>query len=172
MSTKQGIHKLSLMIKINMVAKCKVHMHITAEHKVYLLTYFSYVSCAHELIGIYGIFMAFRDIFVIGTYMMPLALCNASASTNDVTSLKGMLHFNSSILTKEYIGAIDNTGGIMWHQNWCPWSKSHVAPHFDHLDLRNAVVPLMTPQAPYDADANSNGTTLLKRSCCTSLQLA
>ena len=35
----------------------------------------------------------------------------------------------------------------------------HVAPHFDHLDLRNAVVPLVTPSAAHDTDASANGIT-------------
>ena len=31
----------------------------------------------------------------------------------------------------------------------CP--KSHAAPDFDHVDLRNAMVPLMTLSASHDA---------------------
>ena len=32
--------------------------------------------------------------------------------------------------------------------------KSHVAPHFGHLDLSNAMVPLMTLSASHDTDAS------------------
>ena len=35
--------------------------------------------------------------------------------------------------------------------------KSYVEPHFNHLDLRNAVVPLTMPSVSCDADAGANG---------------
>ena len=47
--------------------------------------------------------------------------------------------------------------------------KSHVAPHFDHLDSRNALMPLILLLASYNVDASTNGVT-----CplfCTSFQL-
>ena len=37
--------------------------------------------------------------------------------------------------------------------------KSHAAPHFDHLDPRNAMVPLMMLLASGNADASTNGVT-------------
>ena len=54
-----------------------------------------------------------------------------------------------------------SASGMQWCYWWYHWhhvtlmlapmvlhdQKSHVAHHFDHLDLRNAVVPLMTPSA-------------------------
>ena len=42
----------------------------------------------------------------------------------------------------------------------CYWShdqKCHVASHFDHLDPRNAVLPVMMMFAIWYADARSNG---------------
>ena len=36
---------------------------------------------------------------------------------------------------------------------------SHVAPDFIVTDLRNAVVPLMTPLVSCDIDANTSGIT-------------
>ena len=33
--------------------------------------------------------------------------------------------------------------------------KSHVVPYFDHLDLRNAIVPLIMLSASHDADGNA-----------------
>ena len=33
--------------------------------------------------------------------------------------------------------------------------KIHVTCHFDHLDLRNAMVPLMVLSTPQDADTNA-----------------
>ena len=40
--------------------------------------------------------------------------------------------------------------------------NSHVAPHYDCLDLRNAVVPLMIPLMSHAADAGTNGLTMTK----------
>ena len=37
--------------------------------------------------------------------------------------------------------------------------KSHVTPHFDHPDRRNAMVPLMMLLGSYDASAGTNGVT-------------
>ena len=41
--------------------------------------------------------------------------------------------------------------------NGVTWSKSHVAYHFDHLDLRNAVVPWTMPSASHHANTNAIG---------------
>ena len=38
--------------------------------------------------------------------------------------------------------------------------KSHVAPHFDHLDLRNSMVPLKMLSASHDIGTIANGVTL------------
>ena len=35
--------------------------------------------------------------------------------------------------------------------------KGTIAPHFDHLDLRNAMVPLTMLLASYDANSMANG---------------
>ena len=37
--------------------------------------------------------------------------------------------------------------------------KSHVAPNFDYLDVRNAVMPFVIPLAIYNTNANTNGIT-------------
>ena len=37
--------------------------------------------------------------------------------------------------------------------------KSHVAPHFNCLDLMSAVLPLTVPLALLDANASANGVT-------------
>ena len=50
MSAKQGIHKWSLMLKINMVVKCLEHMHITADFKAYWATCFTYACSDVESI--------------------------------------------------------------------------------------------------------------------------
>ena len=39
------------------------------------------------------------------------------------------------------------------------------------IDLRDAMVPLLTPFASHDTDVNTNGFTWPKRSCCTPFQL-
>ena len=67
---------------------------------------------------------------------------------------------------------------VMCHW-WCYWyhvmlmpmashdHKSHVAPHFNHLDLRNVMMSLMTQSASLDATVSVNGITWPKRSYCT-----
>ena len=69
-------------------------------------------------------------------------------------------------------GAIDNTVWLKMtlvlmtsHDQKC-----HIAPHFNFLDLRNAVVPLMMLLALCDAGANS--VTSPKEACCISFQLS
>ena len=37
--------------------------------------------------------------------------------------------------------------------------KGHVVSHFDHLDVINAMVPLMTLLPSCDTDINTNGIT-------------
>ena len=37
--------------------------------------------------------------------------------------------------------------------------KTYVSPYFNHLDLTNAVVPLIITLASCDADTNANGIT-------------
>ena len=37
--------------------------------------------------------------------------------------------------------------------------KSHIAPHFNHLGLRNVMLPLMIPSASCGADSDTNGVT-------------
>ena len=41
--------------------------------------------------------------------------------------------------------------------NGITWLKIHVAPHFNHLDLRNTVVPFMTLLASCATDTNASG---------------
>ena len=77
---------------------------------------------------------------------------------------------------KKSIGAIDNTVGIIWHYlqcKGCHMTKEVMfALDFNHLDLRNVMVPWMTPSASHDTDANTTGITWPKKSCCTSFHLS
>ena len=41
--------------------------------------------------------------------------------------------------------------------------KSHVAPDFKYLYLRNAILPLTVMLASYDADTNTNGNCMTKK---------
>ena len=50
--------------------------------------------------------------------------------------------------------------------NGITWTKSHVWPYFNCLDLRNAMVSLMMPSASCESNANTNGITWPKHSCC------
>ena len=84
---------------------------------------------------------------------------------------------------KNYSGAIYDAVSIMWYWHWCQWyhemsmsmavvspdQTSHVVPHFDYLDVRNAVVPLTVPVASCDA-ISANGITWPERSYCSSFQ--
>ena len=57
---------------------------------------------------------------------------------------------------KEYNGAIYDATDVEWcwpSTNGVTWPESHVAPHFDCLDLRNVMVPLAS------CDASMNGVT-------------
>ena len=47
------------------------------------------------------------------------------------------------------------------------YQKSHVAPHFNHVDLRNAMMPFMTASASLDVIAN--GIPWPERLCMTSI---
>ena len=58
---------------------------------------------------------------------------------------------------EECIGVTDNTTGMM--PILAHGQESHVEPHFDHLDIRNAVVPLMMSLVSLDADAGANDIT-------------
>ena len=49
--------------------------------------------------------------------------------------------------------------------------KSHVAPHFDCLQLRNSLVAFMMPSTSCDDNTNANGITWWKMPCCISFQL-
>ena len=62
---------------------------------------------------------------------------------------------------KECIVDIDDAVGTMWH--WClandiKWPKSGVAPHFNCLDLRNAMVPFFISLPSCDANNSPNVT--------------
>ena len=48
--------------------------------------------------------------------------------------------------------------------------KSYVVPHFDILDLRNGIMPLVTPSASHDTNNTANDVTCPKESCCTSFE--
>ena len=50
------------------------------------------------------------------------------------------------------------------------WPKSHVVPHVHQYNLRNVMVPLMTPSAW--CGASDNSITWSKNSCCTSFLLS
>ena len=87
-----------------------------------------------------------------------------------------MLHLILVILTQ----------GMQWCHWCCCWSqvmpipepvvshdqKSHVAPHFSFLDLRNAMVPVMTPLASCHTNTNTNGIPWIKKSSCISFWLS
>ena len=47
--------------------------------------------------------------------------------------------------------------------------KSCVAPHFDNLDLRSAMMASTMLFAAHDTDASANGIIRPRKSCCASL---
>ena len=73
--------------------------------------------------------------------------------------------FQSS-LPKEYNYAIDDAGAnsVTWPKS----NESHDSPHFDNLDLRILMVPLMMASVLCDTNFSTNGITWSKKSCCTS----
>ena len=61
---------------------------------------------------------------------------------------------------------IYNAISIMWCQcQRCHMTRSHVAPHFNCLDLRNAMVALMTPLASCDADTDAKANDITGHDC-------
>ena len=103
--------------------------------------------------------------------MTPLASYDANAETSDVTWPKQSCctSFQASWPKKCNV-AIDDAISIMCCWCWCQWhhmTKSHVVPYFEHLDIRNAMVPFMMPLASYDTSVSANGTTWPTTSWCT-----
>ena len=85
---------------------------------------------------------------------------------------RGNMPFCASVSTGAGISVMCHWHCIIWC--WCYWhkmTKNNVASHFEHLDLRNAMMPLMTLSASHDANVNLNGITWPKRSCHTTLWL-
>ena len=71
---------------------------------------------------------------------------------------------------KECSSAIDDAISVTWCWLQCQWhhiTRSHVALHFNHLELRNVMVSLTIPSVSHDTKAN--GVTWWKNPCCTSL---
>ena len=93
-------------------------------------------------------------------------LKQASMASNDQ---KFMLHLILIILLNKCSGAIDDAFDITWCWCWCQWKyktkKSCCVSYFDHLDLTNGIVPLMTLLALCDTDTNISGITWPKRLC-------
>ena len=101
--------------------------------------------------------------------VMPLTMPSTSLATN--ASMEGITWPKRSCCTlfqlswpKECNGAIDNAvtiydanaGATWWwcRQQWSHMTKKSFEPHFDHLNIRNAIAPLMTLSASYYPDAN------------------
>ena len=88
------------------------------------------------------------------------ASCDASASTNVSQDQKSCSTSFWTSWRKECNGTIYNTQHHVMPvpAPMCHRTKSHVAPHIEHLDLRNAMVPLMTLSASCDTDAANHIT--------------
>ena len=54
--------------------------------------------------------------------------------------------------------------------NGITWPNCHAAPHFDHLDVSNAMVPLTISFTSHDVDAGANCVTSPKKSYYMSFQ--
>ena len=85
---------------------------------------------------------------------MSLALHDAYASANSVRWLKRSYYF--SFWTNEWNGAIGDVISGIWCQNWHHTTKSHVAPCFNQLDLKNKMVPLTMPSVSCAADTGAS----------------
>ena len=94
---------------------------------------------------------------VMMTRMMLLPDYDADGSANGIKLPKSHVAPHLKCLDQEMLGAIDDTISIRWCKGWyngVTWPKSHVS-HFDHLDLRNAMVPVMVLSTSHDADTNA-----------------
>ena len=94
--------------------------------------------------------------------MTLLESCNTDISMNGITWSK-KLGCTSFWLAwpNQCHGAIDYTTDITGY--WCQWhhmtKKCHVAFHFDHFDLTNGTVPLVTLLASCNTDSSINDIT-------------
>ena len=80
----------------------------------------------------------------------------------------------SSSWPREWNVANDSAISITWCQSqWCHMMKNnHDVPHFDCLDWRNAIMPLMMLPALCDTDISTNSVTWPKMSCWASFILS
>ena len=91
--------------------------------------------------------------------VVPLTVLLASGGTsaNGVTwPQKSCCNSFISSLPEKCNGIIDYIVNITWYQPMASHDqKSHVAPHYSHLDLRNAMVPLTMLSTAHDANTVS-----------------
>ena len=130
------------------------------------------VPCAHELLAQMAYMWHLGSILVFGTYMtMQFFLSHdADCAINDSIAFlllrwmfRGITWLFVSVLVmvlESLSCATDNAIGIM--QCWWQWhhlaKKGHAAHHFDCLDLRNPMMPLMILLVSHDANANAADT--------------
>ena len=76
-----------------------------------------------------------------------------------------MMHLIWLSWSKECSATIGNAFSILWSNNSASgitWPKSHVAPHFDCLGVRNVVVPFTLLMTSCDANTSANGMAQLE----------
>ena len=62
-----------------------------------------------------------------------------------------------------------------WHQHPCQchhMTKSHMTPHFNHVDVKNGMLWLMMLSPSCEGDVSTNGITWPKELCCIWLWLS
>ena len=73
-----------------------------------------------------------------------------------------LIILSTSYDTDANVISVTLTKGIQWHHlQFCQhcMTKSHIAPHVNHLDLRNAMLSLTMLSISHDSDADANGIT-------------
>ena len=126
--------------------------------------------CAHELIGTCGLYVAFEG-HISFWYMQGNNVSHDAdvgiSNTIGFLLLRWLFRGNmTSCASASTCAGIS----VMYHLQ-CHWyyvilipiglhdQKYHVAPLFNCLNLRNAMMSLMTPSTPLDANASVNGIT-------------
>ena len=143
----------------------------------------------HELVGKQGLYVALQGNIsfwhVHGSNMFPVTWCSWCHQWHHCIFHVEMVVRRYYIMVWKYYMAYGTSPSssadiivkCYWWWYWChvmlmPMAsngqESYVATNFNHLDLRNPVVPLMIPLA--SCAANANGIMIPKMSHCMSFQ--
>ena len=106
----------------------------------------------------------------VGIIVIVMPVQWQKTSKSDVALNFNCLNLRNGMVPLTTLHIMPMLGPVIWHDQ-----RIHITPHFDHLYLRNAVVPLMqwqhmTPMLMASCDVNADANDITwKTSSCTSL---